>query len=147
MRHIKTLTPLLLALVSCQAITQDSTPAVQNGALHAVGCLFTTTLLDRIDVDERERFKAGLSSSLDVVEAFANTGNFTHLTRNELTTQLTNRVAGEYTLWVMAIIDAALISTDTKVEIGEENKQRILAFIAGSRMALATGHVGATAYE
>jgi hypothetical protein len=126
----------LLATVGCST-TRIGTMNVQRSGLRASGDLSVTVMLDRVALEDLEETKGRVKTFLDQIEEFAATGEIVTLTRTELTTLLLNKVSPKYTPWVLTALDAALLATDATAPIGDNNQRRIIAFVNGSRQAVA----------
>lgn len=108
---------------------------VQRAGLRGAGDLSVTVMLDQIPTTDIEELKAHITTFLYAVEEFVVTGNAATLTRTELANRLIEVVADDYAHWVSMALQAALATTNPQVQIGEDNRRRILAFTHGSLTA------------
>lgn len=110
---------------------------VQRSGLRGAGDLAVTVMLDMTAEANVPQLQERIITFLDTVEQFAATGEIALLTRTELTARLLAEVSEKYAPWVQGAISAALTYLDARAPIGEKNQRRILAYVKGSRRAVA----------
>jgi len=114
---------------------------MQRCGLRGAGDLSVTVMLDSTEVADVPRLQERVLAFLETVEQFAATGDLAALTRMEFTDRLLAKVSPEYAPWVRGALGTAMASLDAHAIIGEKNKRRILAYVNGSRRAVAAYNV------
>ena len=126
----------LLVMVMAGCVSVESVN-MQRCGLRSAGDFSVTVMLDLTAVADVPELQKRVTTFLDDVAQFATTGEIASLTRAELTGRLLAKVSPEYGPWVQGAITATLSSLDTRATIGNRNQRRILAYLHGSRQAVA----------
>jgi len=134
---------LMLLTTGCVSFDRSQLKSMnmQRCGLRGAGDLSVTVMLDSTEVADAPKLQERVITFLDTVEQFAATGDLASLTRTEFTDRLLAKVSPEYAPWVRGALGTAMTSLDAHAVIGEKNKRRILAYINGSRRAVACYNV------